>query len=66
MIRLILMSNTEASFQQHGLPPGVNFAPRGDLCPLGECSPLRSPRLYEHSILFRRMEGRTENFTLRG
>jgi hypothetical protein len=27
---------SEASFLQHGLPLGVNLAPRGDICPLGE------------------------------
>jgi hypothetical protein len=31
----IRLSNAEASFQQHGLPPGVNLAPRGELYPLG-------------------------------
>jgi hypothetical protein len=24
-------------------PQGTNFTPRGELCPLGKCSPLRSP-----------------------
>jgi hypothetical protein len=37
----------------------TSFAPRGEICSLGECSPLRSPPL------FRRMEGRTENFISR-
>jgi hypothetical protein len=46
-----------------GLPLGVNLAPRGEICPLGEMfTPLFTPR-GEHSLQFRRMEGRTENFT---
>jgi hypothetical protein len=41
------------------------LAPRGEICPLGEMStPPFTPR-GEHS-LFRRTEGRTENFTTRG
>jgi hypothetical protein len=40
-------------------PPGVKFVP------WGWSSPLRPPR-GEHSLLFRRMEGPTENFTPRG
>jgi hypothetical protein len=40
--------------------------PRGEICPLGKkFTPLLTPR-GEHSLLFRRMEGRTENFTPRG
>jgi hypothetical protein len=52
--------------------PGVNFTsrgnlgPRGEICPLGGMfTPLFTPR-GEHSLLFRRMEGRTENFTPSG
>jgi hypothetical protein len=47
-------------------PLGVNLAPRGEICPLGvKFTPSFTPR-GEHSLLFRRMEGRTENFTPRG
>jgi hypothetical protein len=47
-------------------PLGVNLAPRGELCPLGvKFTPLFTPR-GEHSLLFRRMEGQTNNFTLWG
>jgi hypothetical protein len=39
------------------------LAPRGEICPLGRMFiPLFTPR-GEYSLLFRRMEGRTENFT---
>jgi hypothetical protein len=39
------------------------LAPRGEICPLGGMfTPLFTPR-GEHSLLFRRMEGQTENFT---
>jgi hypothetical protein len=42
------------------------LAPRREICPLGEMfTPSFTPR-GEHSLLFRRMEGRTENFTPRG
>jgi hypothetical protein len=42
------------------------LAPRGELCPLGvKFTPSFTPR-GEQSLLFRRMEGRTENFTPRG
>jgi hypothetical protein len=46
----------------------LNFtpAPRDEICPLGvKFTPSFSPR-GEHFLLFRRMEGRTENFTPRG
>jgi hypothetical protein len=47
-------------------PLGVNLAPRGEICPLeGMFTPLFTPR-GEHSLLFRRMEGRRENFTPKG
>jgi hypothetical protein len=47
-------------------PIGVNLAPRGEICPLWvKFTPSFTPR-GEHSLLFRRMEGRTENFTPRG
>jgi hypothetical protein len=51
-------------------PLGVNLVPRGELCPLGvkftpSFTPSFTPR-GEHSLLFRRMEGGTENFTPRG
>jgi hypothetical protein len=47
-------------------PLGVNLSPRGEICPLGvKFPPLFTPR-GEHSLLFRRMEGQTENFTPRG
>jgi hypothetical protein len=39
---------------------------RGEICSLGEMfTPSFTPR-GEHSLLFRRMEGQTENFTPRG
>jgi hypothetical protein len=42
------------------------LAPRGEICLLGEMfTPSFTPR-GEHSLLFRRMEGRSENFTPRG
>jgi hypothetical protein len=45
-------------------PLGVNLAPRGEICPLGvKFTPSFTP---EHSLLFRIMEGQTENFTPRG
>jgi hypothetical protein len=52
---------------QGGISPlGVNLAPRGEICPLGvKFTPSFTPR-GEHSLLFKRMEGRTENFTPRG
>jgi hypothetical protein len=38
----------------------VNFAPRGVICPLGGLfTPSFTPR-GEHSLLFKRMEGRTD------
>jgi hypothetical protein len=37
------------------LPLGVNLAPKGEICALGE-----------HSLLFIRIEGQTEKFTSRG
>jgi hypothetical protein len=49
-------------------PLGVNLAPRGKICPLGGMftpSFIPGPR-DEHSLLFGRMEGQTENFTPRG
>jgi hypothetical protein len=47
-------------------PLGMNLAPRGKICPLGGMfTSLFTPR-GEHSRMFRRMEGRTENFTPRG
>jgi hypothetical protein len=42
------------------------LAPRGEICPLGvKFTPSFTPRGV-HSLLFRRMEGWTENFTPRG
>jgi hypothetical protein len=47
-------------------PLGVNLAPRGEICPLGvKFTPSFTPR-GKHSLLFRRIEGRTENFTPKG
>jgi hypothetical protein len=47
-------------------PREVNLAPRGEICPLGGMFiPSITPR-GEHCLLFRRMEGQTENFTPRG
>jgi hypothetical protein len=51
MTTLRTMTTPEASFKQHGLPPGLKFAPRGELGPTGwtlsptygECSPFCSP-----------------------
>jgi hypothetical protein len=43
----------------------VKLDPRGELCPLGGMfTPPFTPR-GEHYLLFRRMEGQTENFTPR-
>jgi hypothetical protein len=45
---------------------GWTWPPGGDFCPLGVMfTPSFTPR-GEHYLLFRRMEGRTENFTPRG
>jgi hypothetical protein len=42
------------------LPPGVNFAPWGELCPLGGLfTPSFTPR-GAHSLMVRRTKGRTE------
>jgi hypothetical protein len=42
------------------------LAPRGEICPLGgRFTPSFTPS-GEHSLLFRRVEGRTENFTPKG
>jgi hypothetical protein len=42
------------------------LAPRGEICPLGGMfTPLFTPR-GEHSLQFRRIEGRTENCTPKG
>jgi hypothetical protein len=47
-------------------PLGVNLALSGVICPLGGMFiPSFTPR-GEHSLLFRRMEGQTENFTPEG
>jgi hypothetical protein len=44
-------------------PPGVNLVTRVELFPLwGMLTPSLTPR-GEHSLLFRRLEGQTENFT---
>jgi hypothetical protein len=46
--------------------PLMNLTPRGEICPLGGMfTPSFTPR-GEHTILFIRMEVRTENFTPRG
>jgi hypothetical protein len=44
---------------------GVNLAPRGVISPLGGMFTPLLTRRGEHTLLFRRMEGRTENFTPR-
>jgi hypothetical protein len=47
-------------------PLGVNFAPMGEIFPLGGVfTPLFTPG-NEHSLLYRRMEGQTGGFTPRG
>jgi hypothetical protein len=47
------------------LPLGVNLASRGELCPVGGIfTPSFTPS-GEHSLLFKRMEGQTVNFTPR-
>jgi hypothetical protein len=58
--------------QVWSLSLGVKFAPRGELgpqgwtlFPRGSVHPYDHPR-GDHSLLFRRMEGRTDNFTPRG
>jgi hypothetical protein len=45
---------------------GLNLAPRVEICPLGGIFTLSFTPRGEQSLLFRRMEGRTENFTPRG
>jgi hypothetical protein len=47
-------------------PLGVNLAPTGEICPLGVKFTPSFTLMGEHSLLFRRMEGRTENFTPKG
>jgi hypothetical protein len=66
------LEHVKASFNIMSLTPGVKLAPRGELGPKDELCPLGgmfttlfTPR-GEHSLLFRRMEGRTDNFTPRG
>jgi hypothetical protein len=53
------LGSSEASFEQH------EFAPRGELCPLGGMFTLSFTPRGEHSILFRRMEGQTDYLTPR-
>jgi hypothetical protein len=52
--------------QEWPKPLGVNLAPRGEICPLGVMFAPSFTLTGEHYLLFRRMEGRTENFTPRG
>jgi hypothetical protein len=42
------------------------LAHRGEICPIGEMSTPSFTSRGEHSLVFRRMEGWTENFTPRG
>jgi hypothetical protein len=52
------------AFDKMGLPLGVKFAPRGELCPLLYVlfTPSFTPR-GEHSLIFRRTKGRTEGIS---
>jgi hypothetical protein len=43
----------------------INLTPRGEICPPGVMFIPSFPPRGEHSLLFRRMEGRAENFTPR-
>jgi hypothetical protein len=55
--------HTENTFLTSPLAPRGYIHPRGELCPLGvRYTPSFTPR-GEHSLLFRRMEGRKENLT---
>jgi hypothetical protein len=55
-----LLGEQRPLFNNMGLPPGVKFAPRGELCPIGEMfTPLFTPR-GESTLLFRRIEGRSK------
>jgi hypothetical protein len=42
------------------------LTPRGEICPLGDMFTPLFTLWGLHSLLFRRMEGQTENFTPRG
>jgi hypothetical protein len=42
------------------------LSPRGEICPLGGMFTTWFTPRGEHSLLFRQMKGRTENFTPRG
>jgi hypothetical protein len=66
LVTLRTVFNNMVCPQGWSLPLRMNLACGGELCTLkGMLSPLFTPKS-EHSILFRRMEGRTENFTPRG
>jgi hypothetical protein len=56
---------TRGHFNNINLPPGVKFAPNDELCSLGGMFPLRSPGAGVNT-LYRRMEGRTKDFSHRG
>jgi hypothetical protein len=45
---------------------GVNLAHRGEICPLGVMFTPSFTPMGKQFVLFRRMEGRTKNFTPRG
>jgi hypothetical protein len=48
------IAQTEASFLTTGLPPGVKFAPRDELCPLGRMfTPPFTPRGELHSSVYK-------------
>jgi hypothetical protein len=67
---LTVMGRVEGGeqFLTSPLAPRGNFAPWGKICPLGGMfthSFTPGPRC-ERSLLYRRVEGQTENFTLKG
>jgi hypothetical protein len=71
LLALAISSRQEICFMNWGPFLTSPLAPRGELVsqgwnlsPRGEVPPLVPPR-GEHSLMFRRMEGRTENFTRR-
>jgi hypothetical protein len=72
-VKRFMIRQQSTVFNNMVLPPGVKFAPRGELCPLGGMfTPSFAPR-GEHTPLFRRMGGGKQrisppvyNFTPRG
>jgi hypothetical protein len=61
--RVRIKPKEEAGFLTTWFAPRGELGPGGELCPLGRMfTPLFNPR-GEYSLLFRRMEGPTENVT---